>query len=354
MRMPGQRGASNASSQNLLLKPVLVMDNDHTNDLLQEKLVRMLNYLGTGLLGTATAVLLPIAGWNLFHNPSQSVQAQSLPTPAPTTSPIPIKPDVPYVPTPESVVSEMLKLAQVSQGDVLYDLGSGDGRLVITAVKEFKAQKGVGIEISPSLVKRSQANAEAAGVSDRVQFLQQDLFKTNFSEASVVTLYLLPEVNVRLRPILLQQLRPGTRIVSHSFSMGDWQPDKKVLVGAVPQRILYFWVVPANVAGEWRGELATAPGRRQPYTLQFTQTFQQVNGTLLISGQKIPIQNGTLDGDRLRFKTSYAFQGQPLNIQFLGQVQGNTLKGVADVQSNTAPQQIAVTATRSSRQATSP
>ncbi len=149
-------------------------------------------------------------------------------------------PDVIYAPTPQEVVVAMLKLAAVGPGDVLYDLGSGDGRIPITAVKDFGAARGVGIDIDPVRIAEANANARAAGVADRVRFLNQDLFTTNFSEASVVTLYLLPSLNLKLRPKLQTELKPGTRIVSHWFDMADWVPDQIIRVmGAY----VYFWTI---------------------------------------------------------------------------------------------------------------
>jgi Methyltransferase domain len=156
-------------------------------------------------------------------------------------------PSVPYVPTPENVVDRMLELANVSRDDVLYDLGSGDGRIPITAAQEY-GTRGTGVELNSELVQESRANAETAGVSDRVEFLQQDLFQTDLSEATVVTLYLLPEVNLQLRSKLLQELEPGTRVVSHSFDMGEWQPEQVVRVqGPTRQHTLYYWVVPEEI-----------------------------------------------------------------------------------------------------------
>ncbi len=154
------------------------------------------------------------------------------------------RPDVHYVPTPEAVVEEMLRVANVGKNDVVYDLGCGDGRIVITAAQKHGA-RGVGIDIDPQRIKESNENARKAGVTDRVKFLQQDLFETDFSEATVVTLYLLPALNVKLRPKLLRELKPGTRIVSHAFDMGDWKPDKVVTVpGLEEERTVYYWVVP--------------------------------------------------------------------------------------------------------------
>lgn len=155
-------------------------------------------------------------------------------------------PDVVYVPTPEVVVQTMLETAKVNKNDVLYDLGSGDGRIVITAAQKYGA-RGTGIELRPELVKEAQENAKKAGVADRAQFKQADLFTTNFSDATVITLYLLPELNVKLRPRLLKELKPGTRIVSHDFDMGDWKPDRTVKVkGPQREHTIYFWTVPEN------------------------------------------------------------------------------------------------------------
>jgi len=158
-----------------------------------------------------------------------------------------VKKDVPYVPTPQNVVDEMLKLAAVTKDDVVYDLGCGDGRLVITAVKNFGAKRGVGVDIDPQRIEESNANAKAAGVTDRVKFVVQDLFETDFKEASVVTLYLLPAVNLKLRPKLLSELKPGTRVVSHAFDMGDWKPEKTITVEPGGQT-LYLWTIPAKGA----------------------------------------------------------------------------------------------------------
>lgn len=160
------------------------------------------------------------------------------------------QPEVPYVPTPENVVEEMLKVANVTKSDVVYDLGSGDGRLVIAAVKKFGAQKGVGVDIDPERIKESNENARQAGVTDRVKFVEQDLFETDLKEASVVTLYLLPDVNLRLRPKLLRELKPGTRIVSHAFDMGDWKPEKTVEADG---RTIYLWIVPEKIPAELSG-----------------------------------------------------------------------------------------------------
>lgn len=166
---------------------------------------------------------------------------------APVTQPQEKLSDVPYVPTPSKVVEEMLNVAGVTGNDLLYDLGSGDGRIVITAAQKFGTQ-GVGIDINPKLIQEAFNNAQKAGVTDRVQFLQQDLFKADLSKATVVTLYLLRSVNLKLRPKLLKELKPGTRIVSHSFDMGDWKPDRVVIVDNGDRKhVLFYWVVPETI-----------------------------------------------------------------------------------------------------------
>lgn len=154
----------------------------------------------------------------------------------------PTTPDVVYVPTSQKLVDAMLKLAKVTREDTVYDLGCGDGRIVITAAKEFGAS-GIGIEIDRKLVKLAEENARQAGVSDKVKFVEADLFKTDFSRATVVMLYLSPGVNLQLRPLLLKQLKPGTRIVSHDFDMGDWKPEQTV---KIEEATLHFWTVPAK------------------------------------------------------------------------------------------------------------
>ena len=151
-------------------------------------------------------------------------------------------PDVIYVPTPPEVVAEMLRVADVKKGDVVYDLGCGDGRIVITAAQKYGV-RGVGIDIDPQRIAEANENARKAGVTDRVRFINGDLFEADISEATVVTLYLLDSLNEKLRPKLLRELKPGTRIVSHSFRMGDWEPEKTI---DVQGRTIYFWTIPAG------------------------------------------------------------------------------------------------------------
>jgi SAM-dependent methyltransferase len=187
-----------------------------------------------GAGGTTAAEAVPTAA---------PVVAATEPEPATDTRDLPPaarEPDVIYVPTPEPVVDAMLNLAEVKEGDVLYDLGSGDGRIPIAAARRFKV-RGVGIDINPVRIKEARENAEKAGVTDLVTFKQADLFEEDFSEASVVTLYLLESLNEKLRPRLLAELKPGTRIVSHSFGMGDWTPEQTIQVDG---RTIHRWTVP--------------------------------------------------------------------------------------------------------------
>jgi hypothetical protein len=260
-------------------------------------------------------------------------------------APVPVKPDVPYVPTPESVVMAMLELAKVNRNDVIYDLGSGDGRLVITATQKFGAKKGVGVEINPGLVNRSIENAKQAGVSDRTQFIQQDLFKTDFREASVVTLYLLPKINLELRPKLLSELKPGSRVVSHAFSMGDWKPDRTVKVN---DRTAYLWIIPANLSGTWTGTLSTQSGQPRPYKFEVKQTYQNVRATVNIGGETMSLPQVKLVGDQLLVEHSQTLNGQPMRLKVEGQVVGNTLQGTAEVQQGTSTSLYNLRATRSS------
>jgi SAM-dependent methyltransferase len=188
--------------------------------------------------------------------------------------------EVPFVTTPDNVTLEMLRVAKVGSGDHVIDLGSGDGRIVITAARRFGAT-GLGVEIVPDLVQKSIRTAREAGVADKAEFREQDLFKTDLSPASVITMYLLPDVNVALRPKLLE-LKPGTRVVSHDWDMGDWKPDQTTVV-AVPDKAIgreksskvHLWTVPARIDGLWCGS-----GPLGDFSLKLGQKYQEVQGTL--------------------------------------------------------------------------
>lgn len=187
----------------------------------------------------------------LAQSPAQSTAA------SPTTAPAKQlrSPDVMYVPTPPEVVDAMLKVANVREGDVLYDLGSGDGRIPIMAVQKYNVTRATGIEVNPQRIIEAQENLRAAGVGDRVRFRNEDLFEANFSDATVVTLYLLPALNIKLLPKLLKELKPGTRIVSHAFAMGDWKPEQALNIGG---RAVYFWTIPSQGTAAYAAALAAA------------------------------------------------------------------------------------------------
>lgn len=199
--------------------------------------------------------------------------------------------DVPYVPTHENIVKAMLDLAAVDDDDVLFDLGSGDGRIPVAAAVEHGA-RAVGVEIDAGRVALSRAYAEQMGVEHRVAFIEQDLFAVDFTPATVITMYLLHTVNLELRPRLLGELRPGTRIVSHAFDMGDWRADRKV---AFKGDALYLWVVPARVAGAWHWR--DADGRH--YRVELQQRYQKLIGELWIDDQPAELQAALLWGDLL-------------------------------------------------------
>lgn len=226
-----------------------------------------------------------------------------------------VVPGAPYVATPESVGHEMLRLAGVGPDDVVYDLGSGDGRLVIAAARDFGA-RGVGVEINPQLVGESQERAVRAGVADRLRFVWQDLFVTPLREATVVTLYLGDALNLRLRPRLLAELAPGTRIVSHDFAMGDWRPDRSVtLAGVGHDHRLHLWIVPAPVEGRWH--LALADGRRG--VVELRQDFQIVAGTLTVGDRQSAVE-GRVHGDQLSLSGPVRLDGRVTGATAWGQL----------------------------------
>ena len=214
--------------------------------------------------------------------------------------------EVPFITSPDNVTLEMLQIAQVGAGDHVIDLGSGDGRIVITAARRFGAT-GLGVEIVPDLVDRSLRTAREAGVADKADFRVQDLFKTDLSRATVVTMYLLTEVNLQLRPALLQ-LAPGTRVVSHDWDMGDWQPDRTTVVPVPDKKVglekssrIHLWTVPAPVEGVWCGT-AEASGAR----LHLSQRYQFVEGRVLDAGRAASWQ-GRLQGTALTTDGGFAF-----------------------------------------------
>ncbi|HET7198244.1 MAG TPA: class I SAM-dependent methyltransferase [Burkholderiales bacterium] len=221
--------------------------------------------------------------------------------------------DVIWVPTPEEVVERMLTMAQVGANDFVIDLGSGDGRTVIAAAK--RGARALGVEYNPDMVKLSQDNAQKAGVADRATFRKADIFQTDFSQATVVTMYLLPSLNMKLRPQILQ-MRPGTRVVSHSFTMEDWQPDE---VSSMDGRRAYFWVVPANVMGTWALELG---GQSTELTLE--QTFQKIDGWVVVGPVHGGLRDARLSGANIAF--SYV-DAKGVRRDFSGKVADREMSG---------------------------
>jgi len=229
--------------------------------------------------------------------------------------------EVPYIPTPGNVVDAMLAIAEVGPKDYVVDLGSGDGRIVIAAAKQYRA-RALGIDYDHTLITESRASAVREGVSDRVEFLERDIFDTDFGDATVVTMYLLPEVNLELRPRILFGLRPGTRVVSHDWDMGDWQADRRVVVEAPDKTIglkkesaVYLWVVPARVAGFWRGTL-TGPGGEEPVVIEFAQHFQDAAANVWLRRWNLT-GNGRLHGDSLSLtleRSSWMPDSTPLHF----------------------------------------
>jgi hypothetical protein len=230
--------------------------------------------------------------------------------------------DVPFVPTPHVVVEEMLRLAGVGPDDFVIDLGSGDGRILIAAAKKFGA-RGVGVDLDPDRIAESVTNAGAAGVADRVAFHRQDLFKFDIGQATVVTMYLLPSVNIRLRPRLLRELRPGTRLVSHDFDMGDWQPDQKSTV----RKNVFLWIVPARIDGRWRTTLALPAGERS-YEIEIKQKFQEIDGVARYDKKIAGLWNAKLQGDRVSFVMVDDSGPLESNLYCEGRVSGDVIEGV--------------------------
>lgn len=220
--------------------------------------------------------------------------------------------DVIWVPTPQALVDKMLDIAKAQPGDVVVDLGSGDGRTVITAAR--RGIKARGIEYNPDMVALSRRAAETAGVADKASFVQADLFQTDFSDATVLTMFLLTDINMRLRPKILD-MKPGTRVVSNTFEMGDWPPDDTVQAtdGCKNYCKAYFWIVPAKVEGAWQ----TPQGE-----LTLRQKYQFVSGTLKSGNVVTPLAEGRLKGDQISFKAGA--------VRFTGRVNGDVMEGTSN------------------------
>jgi hypothetical protein len=237
--------------------------------------------------------------------------------------------DVIWVPTPQALVDRMLQIAGVTAKDYVVDLGSGDGRTVITAAKKLGA-RALGIEYNPDMVELSKRNAAKEGVTGRASFMKADIFETDFSDATVITMYLLPQLNLKLRP-KISGMKPGTRVVSHAFSMDDWQPDQ---IETVEGRTAYLWIVPAKVEGTWRWDFPS--GGPRSYELLLRQHFQMVEGLVRADNKTGQVRNLKLRGDRITFSVM-EFAGVETVIQrdFVGRVSGNTIEGTMKLPNGT-------------------
>ncbi|HEX9182266.1 MAG TPA: class I SAM-dependent methyltransferase [Burkholderiales bacterium] len=227
--------------------------------------------------------------------------------------------DVIWVPTPDEVVERMLRMAQVTSNDYVIDLGAGDGKIAIMAAKKFGA-RSLGIEYNPEMAKHAQGNVEKAGVSGKARIVQGDIFVSDFTKATVITMYLLPALNLKLRPQILA-MRPGTRVVSHSFSMDDWEADE---TSSMDGRRAYFWVVPANVAGTWVFE-AAGGGATEKSELTLEQRFQKIEGTIGLGTQ---LQGGLRDARLRGFNISFSYvDNASVRRDLTGRVSGNRMEG---------------------------
>ncbi|HET9041789.1 MAG TPA: class I SAM-dependent methyltransferase [Burkholderiales bacterium] len=222
--------------------------------------------------------------------------------------------DVIWVPTPEELVERMLRMAQTTPNDFVIDLGSGDGRIAIAAAKKFNA-RSMGIEYNPDMVEVSNRNAAKEGVAGKARFVKADIFESDFSQATIITMYLLPGLNLKLRPKLLD-MKPGTRIVSHQFNMDDWQPDE---VTNIDGRRAYFWLIPAKVAGTWRFQSGS-----DGLDVTLEQKYQTLEGTVKLGTVNAGLRDARLAGDKISF--AFVDQGG-VRRDFTGKVSGNTMEG---------------------------
>jgi precorrin-6B methylase 2 len=220
--------------------------------------------------------------------------------------------DVPYVPTPQDVVDRMLDMAKLTKDDFHMDLGSGDGRIAVTAAK--RGARSIGVDLNPTRIAEANENAQKAGVTDRVTFVLGNLFEQDISKANVLTMYLLQGVNLQLRPKILSDLRPGSRVVSHAFSMNDWEPDQHVNQNG---RNLYLWIVPGKAEGTWQAE---SGGRKFAVTLK--QAFQKLTGTATVDGKSIPV-TGRLAGNGIELSLDLGGGA----TQLRGEIKGNAIEG---------------------------
>jgi hypothetical protein len=257
--------------------------------------------------------------------------------------------DTPYVQTPQNVVDRMLQLAKIGPGDYVIDLGSGDGRMVITAAQKYGA-RGFGVDLDRRLVQLANKRAASAGVADRAVFYERDLYETDFSNATVMTIYLLPEVNQMVRPKLLATLKPGTRIVSHDYGMGDWPPDEQFVMDAPDKPVgrdkkskVLYWVVPGNAAGKWRWEMPLA-GKPAVVNMSIAQNFQSITGGMGVDGNNWPIENARLRGEDISFSVNDP--RDKTRYEFSGRIAGQGIAGTVRVAGVSAQRQLEWSATR--------
>ena len=229
--------------------------------------------------------------------------------------------DVPYLPTDEQVVAAMLRLANVTADDVLYDLGCGDGRIVVAAAR--RGARAVGVEVDLQRIHECYENATKAGVRHRTRFLRQSFFDTDLREATVVTMYLLSNINVRLRPKLMHELRPGSRVVVNHFDIGDWLPDARVVAH---HRELSLFIIPAWVEGSWKCVIQDTGGERRHMTLRLARRFQVVTGKALVGRHEVPLSDVVLAGDRLTFTVFHPTWAKPAT-RYTCRVKGNVMRG---------------------------
>lgn len=245
--------------------------------------------------------------------------------------------DVPYVPTPQQVVDRMLELADVQPGDYVIDLGSGDGRIVISAAK--MGAMGHGIDLDPQRVKEARANAEQQNVTDRLMFLREDIFETDFSDANVITMYLLTSVNRKLRPRLLETLEPGTRVVSHSFDMGEWEPDvtERVDTQTGSTHTIYYWVIPARVNGSWNWSVSNSS-----FAAQIDQRFQNISVSVSQDGSAWTVEEASLNGERI----SLIITNGTLRYVLSGRASDGSIDGTAQIHQGDSTTKVMWTGTR--------
>lgn len=254
-----------------------------------------------------------------------------------------VRPDVGFVPTPPSAVEAMLKLAEPHPGETLYDLGCGDGRIVIAAARRWGV-RGLGVDIDPDLIARSREKARAAGVDHLVRFEQANIFETDIKDADIVALYLLTWINVSLRPRLLEQLRPGSRVVAHQFGMDEWPPDAiRHVLHEGERHSVMLWIIPANCTGTWR---LSAVGLPPQCDLHFEQLFQHANGRLILEGESRPLLDLSLKGSELAFTVGPKQGESGGGRRFTGEVMGHRMTGRVTRKTDTGPQEAEWSAVR--------